>query len=126
MSSEGETAAGTRPGYSWTPERLMAIRSRPNRRRAALVATALVGVGLSWFHLLGLFVAGALVGLVSRTVPRAVLAGIVVGSFVLVVHVLASPVIAGPEFLALTPISYVSIAAAVIAPVWGSLFRAVV
>lgn len=126
MSSESETATQTRPGYSWTPEKLAAIRSRPNRRRAALVATALVGVGLAWFHWLGLFVAGALVGVVSRTVPRAVLAGIVVGALVLVVHVLASPVIAGPEFLALTPISYVSVAAAVIAPVWGSLFRAVV
>lgn len=38
-------------------------------------------------------------------------------------HVLASPAMNVGEFLALTPASYVTIAAAFVAPVWGSLIR---
>jgi len=93
---------------------------------AVLVAAALVGLALAWIHWLGLFVAGGLVGLVSRTLPRAVVAGLAVGVLALVGHVLASPVMNAGEFLALTPASYVTIAAALLAPVWGSLVRGVI
>lgn len=116
----------TPTGYSWTPAWLDSVRRRPNRRRALVVAAGLLGLGLAWLHWLGLILAGILVGLFTRTVPRAVFAGIGVGALVLVLHVLASPVMSGPEFLALTPLSYVSIAVALVAPIWGSLVRAVV
>lgn len=128
MSSDSETSMvpETPPGYSWTPEWLEAIRSRPNRRRGVLVVAALVGLGLAWFHWLGLVLAGALVGLGSRTLPRSVAAGLLVGVLALLLHVLASPVMGLSSFLRLTPLSYVAVATALVAPVWGSLLRAVV
>lgn len=43
-----------------------------------------------------------------------------------VVHVLVSPVMNAGEFLVLTPPAYVTIAAAVLAPTWGSLVRGVI
>ena len=110
----------------WTPRALVELRQRPNRRRAALLAAALAGVALGLIHWVGLVTAGALVGLASETVPRAVAAGLVVGLLVLGIHVLASPVVGVGEFLALAPASYVAIGIALIAPAWGALVRAVV
>lgn len=109
-----------------TPGALGDLRERPNRRRAALVVAALVGLGLAWLHWFGLFVAGALVGLVSETLRKAVVSGIAIGVLVLVVHVVASPVVDPGEFLAFTPPAYLAIAAGIVAPVWGSLVRGVV
>lgn len=113
-------------GFDWTPAWLADARRRPNRRRSLLVAAALVGLGLAWIHWLGLFVAGALVGLASRSTPRALLAGVAFGLLVLAVHVLASPVMGVGTFVGLQPLSYVTVGLAVVAPVWGSLARAVV
>lgn len=113
-------------GFDWTPEWLATARARPNRRRSLLIAAALVGLGLVWLHWLGLFAAGALVGLATRSTPRAVLAGLAFGLLVLVVHVLASPVMSVGTFVGLTPLSYVTIGLALVAPAWGSLARAVV
>lgn len=103
---------------------MTAVGLREHRYQpAVLVAAALVGLALAWVHWLGLFVAGALVGLVSRTLPRAVVAGLAFGVLALLGHVLASPAMTAADFLALTPASYVTIAAALVAPVWGSLIR---
>lgn len=133
MSDEGTAPAGPgvgeageRPSRSWTPRALEDLRERRDRRLLALAVAAVVGLALVWVHWLGLFVAGALVGLASRTVLRALLAGLLVGVLVLVVHVLASPVVGPAEFVALAPASYVTIGAALVAPVWGSLVRGVV
>lgn len=109
-----------------TPAALTALRERPNRRRAALVVAALVGLGLAWLHWFGLFLAGALVGLVSETRRRAVAAGLAVGVLVLVVHVAASPVTGPGEFVAFAPPAYLAIAAGIVAPAWGSLVRGVI
>lgn len=122
MSDEG-------PGdgrADWTPAVLVALRTDDRRRHLALVVTALVGLGAAMVHWLGLFVAGALVGLVSQNLPRAVVAGLGVGGLVLLVHVGASPVMDPGEFVGLAPASYVTVAAALLAPVWGSLVRGVV
>lgn len=113
-------------GFDWTPAWLEDARRRPNRRRSLLVAATLVGIGLVWVHWLGLFAAGALVGLASRSPPRALLAGLVFGLLVLAIQVLASPVMGVGAFLGLQPVSYVTIALALVAPVWGSLARGVV
>lgn len=110
----------------WTPRPLTALRARRNQRYAALVAAGLLGLLAVSVHWLGLVVAGALVGLVSRTLPRAVLAGLGFGLLVLGVHVLASPVMGTGEFLALAPPSHVTIAASLVGPVWGSLLRGVI
>jgi len=125
---DGSAAAGNddADAAGWTPAWLAALRADDSRRWVALVAAALAGVGLATVHWLGLFVAGALVGLVSETVPRAAAAGLAVGVAVLAVHVGASPVMSPGEFLALTPAAYVTVAAALAAPLWGSLVRGVV
>jgi hypothetical protein len=112
-------------GADWTPAWLADLRETDDRRHAALVAAALVGLAAAMVHWLGLFLAGALVGLVCRTVPRAVAAGVGVGVLVLVVHVGASPVMGPGEFLALSPASYLTVAVGLLAPVWGSLVRGV-
>ena len=112
--------------HPWTPRWLVDLRTRPNRRRAALVAAALVGLLASSVHWLGLFVAGALVGLVSETLARAVAAGLAVGVLVLVVHVVGSPAMDVGEFLALVPATYVTLGAGLLAPAVGSLVRGVV
>lgn len=126
---EGRSAAVDEPteppSRGWTPRALSELRERRGRRLAALVAAALVGIALAWVHWLGLFVAGALVGLASRTLPRALIAGLAVGVLVLAVHVVAIPGMDAGEFLALEPASTVALAAALIAPTWGSLVRGV-
>lgn len=111
---------------SWTPSFLVDLREQRRHRVVALVVAALVGVGFAWLHWFGLFVAGALVGLASRTLLRAVIAAVAVGAIVLLVQILAGPGMGVADFLAVSPPSYVAIAAAVGAPVWGSLVRGVV
>jgi NAD(P)-dependent dehydrogenase (short-subunit alcohol dehydrogenase family) len=119
----GESGAG---GATWTPAALSALRADPRRRAVALVVGAAVGLGLAWVHWLGLFAAGALVGLVSRTLPRAIVAGVAVGVVVLLATVLAAPAMSAGEFLSLSPPAYVAVAAGIVAPAWGSLVRGVV
>jgi hypothetical protein len=108
------------------PAFLTTVRTEPRKRYAAFAVLVVVGVAAAWVHWLGLFVAGVLVGLVSRTVPRAVAAGLGVGVAALVLTVLASPTMGVGEFLALTPPAYVAIGSGLVLPVWGSLVRAVV
>lgn len=109
-----------------TPSFLLQVRQSPIQRRTVLVVAALAGLALAWFHWSGLFAAGVLVGLVSKTVPRALGAGVVVGVLVVAVHVLAIPAMGAGEFVALSPPSYVAVAAALLMPLWGSLVRGVV
>lgn len=109
-----------------TPRFLTALRENRRRRTVAIVAAAAIGVALAWIHWLGLFVAGSLVGLASATVPRALVAGAGVGLLVLLVNVWAVPTMAVGEFVRLAPVSYVTIVASLVAPLWGSLVRGVV
>lgn len=110
---------------SWTPAILRDVRTDTRKRAAALVLAILVGLAVAWVHWLGLFVAGALVGLVSRSLPRALVWGAVVGTLALVLTVLTSPM--GPvAFVAVRPPVYVTLAAGLLAPIWGSLARLVV
>lgn len=102
------------------------IRTDSRKRYAALLVAAVVGLAAAWLHWVGLFIAGALVGLVSRDLPRAVVAGLAVGLATVAVTVLANPSMGPGEFLALTPPVYVAIGAGLVLPAWGSLIRAVV
>ncbi|SEP06386.1 hypothetical protein SAMN04487948_112103 [Halogranum amylolyticum] len=123
LGGGGSSLDGREP--TWTPQWLAAIRRRRRYRLVALVGATLVGVGLASVHWLGLFVAGALVGLVSETLSRAVVAGLTVGLLVLVAQLFVTPAMSASEFVTLAPASYVAIVAAVVAPVWGSLVRGV-
>lgn len=124
--SESTPADEATAGFQWTPDWLAAARSRPYRRRSLLVAALLAGLLLAWLHWLGLVLGGALVGLASRTLPRAVVGALVLGLLVLGTHVIASPTMGVGEFLALRPLTYVTLGLTVVGPVWGALVRAVV
>ncbi|SFK64079.1 hypothetical protein SAMN04487950_0331 [Halogranum rubrum] len=124
MSEESTENAET-PPTDWTPQWLATVRADRRRRFIALVLVALVGLGLAWIHWLGLFVAGALVGLVSKSLPRALVAGVALGVVVLFVQLFVTPAMNASEFVALTPASYVAVVAGVLAPTWGSLVRGV-
>jgi hypothetical protein len=124
--SDEPTADETPSEATVRPAFLTTVRTEPRKRYAALAIALVVGLGAAWIHWLGLFVAGALVGLASRTVPRAVVAGLGVGVAVLALNSLASPTMGAGEFLALTPPAYVAIGAALALPAWGALVRGVV
>ncbi|MFB6075017.1 MAG: hypothetical protein ABEJ89_08400 [Haloarculaceae archaeon] len=104
---------------------LAALRADDARRRGALVVALALGLGLAWLHWIGLIVAGALVGLTRRSLPRALLAGLGVGVLSLAALIALTPGLAPAELLALAPASYVTVAAAVLAPMWGALARGV-
>ena len=112
-----------------TPEtrprgRLAEIRESPRRRAVALAVAVLVGVGLAWLHWVGLLFAGALVGLVSPDLPRAMVAGAGVGVLVLVVVALSLGN-ALEATLRMSPAIYVTVGAAVGLPLLGSLVRGI-
>ncbi len=114
------------PGFPWTPASLVSLRGDPTRRRVALVGVAVLGLGLAWLHWLGLVLAGVLLALPSRTVPRALGAALAFGVGVLAVVLLTSSTMSAGEFLGLQPVSSLSIGIALLAPAWGSLVRATI
>jgi len=99
------------------------LRADDTRRRLALVGAVVVGLGLAAVHWVGLFVAGGLVGLTRRTLGGALLAGAGFGLLVLMVFFVVTPLVTPWNLLALAPLSYVTIALAVVGPVWGALVR---
>jgi hypothetical protein len=108
------------------PDFLTVVRTDPRKRYVALAVAVVAGLAAAWVHWLGLVVAGALVGVVSRTLPRAVAAGLGVGVAGLALTVLASPAMGPGDFLALSPPSYVAVGAGLVLPAWGALIRGVV
>lgn len=101
-------------------------RVRRNRkyRVAAFVFLALVGLVFVWFHWFGLVVGGALVGFVSPRLRDAVVAGFVFGVFVLAVFFVSLGASA-PRVVGMTPVVYVTVAGALVLPVFGSLVRGI-
>jgi hypothetical protein len=120
-----DVEAWARRQPDWTPTALTAVRADPGKRAVAIAGAIVVGLALAGVHWLGLVAAGALVGLVSRSPPRAVAWGVVVGLAALALTVGTHPIDAA-AFLAFRPPVYVTVAAGLIAPVWGSLARLVV
>lgn len=101
------------------------VRTQPGPHRVAIVVAVVVGLGLAWFHWLGLLLGGMLVGFVARTFRRALLAGLGFGVVVLAVFAVT---VAGSlgQTLAMTPPIYLTIGAALGLPTFGALVRAVV
>ncbi|SDQ98804.1 hypothetical protein [Natronobacterium texcoconense] len=97
-------------------------RTEPRAHAVAVAGAVIVGLVFSWLHWIGLVLGGALVGLVSPTLPRALLGGVGFGVIVLAVFALtlggSAVVVAGT-----TPIVYVALAAAIGLPLFGSLAR---
>lgn len=101
---------------------LVRARTHPRDRWLALAGVALLGLALAWLHWTGLVVAGALLGLVSRTVWRGMLASTGFGVLVLVIFAATLGGAVG-DVLAMTPAVYLTVAAALGLPVFGSLVR---
>ena len=100
------------------------VRTEPRLYAAGLAVMIVIGLAVSTLHWLGLVVGGALVGIVSATLPRAVGAGLLFGVVVLAVFALSlgGSATAVP---AMAPIVYVTVGAAIGLPVLGSLLRGV-
>lgn len=103
------------------------VRVDPNYHWVAMVGAVLVGVVLASVHWLGLVVGGALVGLTTASLARALLAGLAFGILVLVTWA-ALFVIAGTfgSVLAMGQIPVLGAAMGLGLPVLGSLVRGVV
>lgn len=104
--------------------RLADLRTDERRRRLALAAAGLVGLGLAWLHWTGLVLGGALVGLTRTSVPRAVVSGAAFGGLVTLLGVVLTPTLGFVEFASLHVLGGATAAVGVVAPVWGSLLRA--
>lgn len=103
------------------------VRDDRYRRRAVMLVGAAVGLAVAQFHWLGLLLGGALVGLASRDLPRALLAGLAFGVGALAVF-LGSLAIAGSlgPVLAMGQLTYLAVATPIGAGLVGSLVRGVV
>ncbi|AXR78548.1 hypothetical protein [Natrarchaeobaculum sulfurireducens] len=106
-------------------EGLETVRSDGRAHALALGVAIVVGLGLASLHWVGLIVAGALVGLVSPTLGRAVAGAIGVGLIVLLTFAVSLGGAIGPA-LAMTPVSYLVAAAGIGLPIFGSLVRGIV
>lgn len=106
---------------------LTRVRKDPHRHWIALVVSIGIGLVLASVHWLGLVVGGALVGLVSTSLVRALFAGIGFGLLVLLVWT-ASLWITGSlsRVLEMGEFGLVAVAIALVAPAVGSLLRGVV
>lgn len=101
------------------------VRTEPLAHAMTLVVVLAVGLAAAWLHWLGLVLGGALVGVVSKSVLRAVLGGVGFGVLVLLVFA-ASLGSAMGSALEMAPVSYLVVAAALGLPVLGSLVRGLV
>lgn len=118
MTDDRRPDASTRPGWL--------ARTRTDRRWHAVAVILAVAVGLAaaTAHWSGLVLGGMLVGLVSKTLPRAVLGGVAFG----VVALLAFGLTLGDALwptLEMAPVTTLVVAAAFGLPVLGSLARGI-
>ncbi|MFP9059871.1 hypothetical protein ACLI4R_04985 [Natrialbaceae archaeon A-chndr2] len=120
----GEDGGAATTGNSAADTPLERVRADPRLRRGALVLAVVVGIALTWLHWIGLLVGGALIGLVSKSLPRAVGAAAGFGLLVLIVFAFTLGGSLWPV-LEMTPVSYLVVAAALGIPMLGSLLRGV-
>jgi hypothetical protein len=122
MSDDTGDATG---GLGRIDDALATLRADDTQRRVALIVAVLLGVAATAIHWVGLFVAGALVGLTRRSLPRALAAGLGFGVLVVGLFFLATPLITPGNLFVLAPLSYVTVGIALVGPVWGALARGV-
>jgi len=103
------------------------LREDPARHWGALVLAVLVGLGLATLHWVGLVVGGALVGLLARSLRRALVGGLGFGALVVLVWA-GSFALAGTlgSVIAMGQLSALGVAIGLLAPTLGSLARGVV
>lgn len=103
------------------------VREDPVLHWFSLLVAVVLGLGLSAVHWVGLVAGGALVGLVSTTLRRALLSGLGFGVAVILVW-LTSLGLAGSlgNVLAMGELTAIGVLVALVCPVIGSLLRGVV
>jgi len=103
------------------------LRGDRRQRLAVTTVAVVVGFGLATLHWAGLLIAGALVALPQRSLPRGLVAGICVGVLV-VVGFLARLALAGTlnPVLGMGQPSLLALAIGLLLPAFGSLVRGVV
>lgn len=107
--------------------RLKHIREDGLSHWIALVACLVIGVLLASLHWIGLIAGGALVGLVTANIRRAIVAGVGFGLVVLIVWATRLAV-AGSfgKVAAMGEIALLGVAIALVGAVFGSLARGVI
>ena len=100
-------------------------RTDPQVHAVAILAAIVIGLFAAWLHWFGLVLGGAFIGLVSATLPRALLGAAGFGLLVLVVFALSVWGSIG-AVLGMTPVVYLVVAGAIGLPVLGSLVRGIV
>jgi hypothetical protein len=122
-----QSAAGAPAGtLARVDARVAALRADDTTRRVAFVGALAVGLGLAWVHWLGLVVGGALVALTRQRRWEGFAAALGFGLLALAATVALVPGGSAGELLAVAPLSYLGIAAALLGPLWGALARLVV
>ena len=101
------------------------VRTEPRVRVPALIVFVTLGLTLTWIHWFGLLIGGALVGIVSKSLLRALIAGLLFGLVVLLAFVLTLGEAAG-AVLEMWPAVGVTVSAALGLPILGSLVRGIV
>jgi hypothetical protein len=112
-------------GVSRIDDWLATLRADGTQRRVALVVAVLLGIAAAALHWVGLFVAGALVGLTRQSLPRALVAGLAFGVLVVGLFFVTAPLLLPGNLVVLAPLSYVTVGIALFGPVWGALVRGV-
>lgn len=110
-----------------TTESLTRLRTEPLAHWVGLLLCTLLGLGLASVHWLGLVAGGALVGLVTTSFRRALLAGL--GFGVVVVLVWSLLLLFGGalgKIVATGQLWYISVLIGIGGPVLGSLVRGII
>ena len=101
------------------------VRTEPRPHAVAVVVAVAIGLAASWLHWVGLLLGGALVGLVSASLPRAALGAIGFGVLVLLVFAVSLGGSLSVVF-GMAPVVYLVVASAIGLPLLGSLVRGLV
>lgn len=106
---------------------LPALRNEPRRRLTATGVAVGIGLALATVHWSGLLLAGALVGLLQRSLRRAIAAGVALGGLI-VGSFLAQFVLTGTlgPVLVMGQPPWLAVAIGLALPAFGSLIRGVV
>lgn len=110
-----------------TPGFLADLRAERRRRLAVTAVVAVIGLALAVIHWAGLLVAGVLVALPQRSIPRGIEAGVGLGVLV-VVGFLSWVALAGTlgPVLAMGQPAWLALGIGLLLPVFGSFARGIV
>lgn len=127
IGGTGMTESGpARPSVRRLIEEPGRLRTDPTLHWIALVSCCVVGLVLASVHWLGLVAGGALVGLVARSLARAIVSAIGFGVLVLIIWAL-SLAVAGSlgNVVGMGLFAGIGVGIAIALPVLGSLIRGV-